>query len=122
MPPLILQGSPTSSEGTEENESPFKGPDARTTESQTFRDRMTLKQAKQTYGHLLRLSSNPINGTIVRLVCDHQPRGVLAKVNGLCGEITGKRGRWIEVTMCVDSALYTYRTTPNNLRCDAKNK
>ena len=107
MPPLILEGPP----------SPIrKGPDARTSKSQTFRDRMALKQAKQTYGHLSRLTLSPPNGTVVRLVCDHQPRGALAKVNGLSGEVTGKRGRWIEVTMCVDGALYTYRATPNNLR------
>jgi len=109
MPPVI-HGSPVS-----------RGPDVRESEeSQTFRDRMALKQAKQTYGHLPRVTGCPEEGTEVRLICDHQPRGSLAKVNGLRGEVTGKRGRWVEITMCIEGALYTYRATPNNLRLEMK--
>lgn len=108
MPPMIRE-SPVS-----------RGPVAADLEDgQTFRDRMALKQAKQTYGHLPRVTGCPEEGTQVRLICDHQPRGTLAKVNGLRGEVTGKRGRWVEITMCIEGALYTYRATPNNLRLDS---
>lgn len=79
---------------------------------------MALRQAKQAFGHLTRPTTVPDKGTLVRLVCDYQPRGSLAKVNGLRGEVTGKRGRWIDVAMTIEGARYTYKSTLNNLRLE----
>jgi len=84
---------------------------------QKFTQRLTLKNAKKQWGHLAHVPSKPKLGKDVRIVCEFQPRGNLAKVNGLMGKIVRLTGtRWIEVDITIDGAIYTYRTTPNNLR------
>lgn len=84
---------------------------------QKFTQRLTLKNAKKQWGHLEHVPSKPKLGRSVRVVCEYQPRGNLAKVNGLIGTIVRLTGtRWIEVDMEIEGAIYTYRTTPNNLR------
>jgi hypothetical protein len=84
---------------------------------QKFTQRLTLKNAKKLWGHLEHVPSKPKMGRTVRVVCEYQPRGNLAKVNGLEGKTVRLTGsRWIEVDMEIDGAIYTYRTTPNNLR------
>lgn len=84
---------------------------------QKFTQRLTLKNAKKLWGHLEHVPSKPKMDREVRVVCEYQPRGALAKVNGLKGHIVRLAGtRWIEIDMEIEGAVYTYRTTPNNLR------
>lgn len=84
---------------------------------QKFTQRLTLKNAKKLWGHLEHVPSKPKMDREVRVVCEYQPRGALAKVNGLKGRIVRLTGtRWIEIDMEIEGAVYTYRTTPNNLR------
>ena len=97
-------------------------PDVKGTEEskeniQKFTHRLTLKNAKKMWGHLEHVPCKPKMDREVRVVCEYQPRGSLAKVNGLKGRIVRLTGtRWIEIDMEIEGAVYTYRTTPNNLR------
>jgi len=84
--------------------------------TQSFCDRLTLRYAKNRFGHLKRCPENPSIGTQVRLVCERQPRGKLAQANGLEGKVVGEKGRWIEVEVEADGAAQIYKTTLNNLR------
>jgi len=91
--------------------------ETKTLEIQKFTQRLTLKNAKKLWGHLEHVPSKPKMDREVRVVCEYQPRGALAKVNGLKGRIVRLTGtRWIEIDMEIEGAVYTYRTTPNNLR------
>lgn len=84
---------------------------------QKFTQRLTLKQAKKLWGHLEHVPSKPTTGREVRVVCEFQPRGNLAKVNGLKGSIVRLSGtRWIQLEMDIEGAVYTFQTTSNNLR------
>lgn len=83
---------------------------------QTAGDRKTRKGALEAFGSLPRVDTFPPKGTAIRVVCERQPRGALAQVNGMWGTVTGASGRWVHLSVCVDGELQDHRTTSANLR------